>query len=210
MGRSAEQGWLKDAGRSTWLSGWTSTSFRGDTQDRRAGVFALGDNKKGLGLDVCTTGLTVIMAVDKFVPEHRDQAATLSIQLLLRACNTARGATPPTVDQIACLTRSPEDRKVAVQGRMRFLLHRHAARVIVLAWSFGLRFKHMQRFTPSIDETDPEGVMAGRPSLAKDGDPPDVFAPAMDLLGKVGLVCGFCDRKCEVVTKRRRQSRDLR
>ena len=119
-------------------------------------------------------------------------------------------ATPSTEDEFECFAQSPEDLKVALRDRMRLLLHRHAARVIVLAWSFGLRFKHMQRFTPSIDETDPEGVMAGRPSLAKDGDPPDVFAPAMDLLGKVGLVCGFCDRKCEVVTKRRRQSRDLR
>ena len=35
------------------------------------------------------------MAVDKFVPEHRSQAATLPVQLLLRACNAARVATPP-------------------------------------------------------------------------------------------------------------------
>ena len=42
MGWSAEQGWLKDAGRSTWLSGWTSTSLRGDTRDRQQGHRILG------------------------------------------------------------------------------------------------------------------------------------------------------------------------
>ena len=42
MGWSAAQGWLKDVGRSTWLSGRTSTSFRGDTRDRQQGRRILG------------------------------------------------------------------------------------------------------------------------------------------------------------------------
>ena len=42
MGRSAEQGRLKDVGRSTWLSGWASTSFRGATRDRQQGRGILG------------------------------------------------------------------------------------------------------------------------------------------------------------------------
>ena len=42
MGRSAEQGRLKDVGRSTWLSGWVSTSFRGATRDRQQGRRILG------------------------------------------------------------------------------------------------------------------------------------------------------------------------
>ena len=154
-----------------------------------AGIFALGDKKKGLGLDICTDGLIVIMAVDKFVPKHRDQAATLPVQLLLRACNAARVTTPFSEHEFALLANggssSPEELAESLKKRMRVLLHRHTARVIVLAWSFGLRFKHMQRFTPCVDEADPGGVMAGRTSLAKDGEPLDVFAPAMDLLGKI-------------------------
>ena len=74
-----------------------------------AGIFALGDDKKGLGLDICTDGLIVTMAVAKFVPEHRNQAATLPIQLLLRACNAARVATPPGEYEFQCFAQSPEE-----------------------------------------------------------------------------------------------------
>ena len=42
MGWSTAHGWLKDVGRSTWLGGRTSTSFRGDTRDRQQGRRILG------------------------------------------------------------------------------------------------------------------------------------------------------------------------
>ena len=46
MGRSAEQGRLKDVGRSTWLSGWVSTSFREVTRDRQQGRRIVGKGRR--------------------------------------------------------------------------------------------------------------------------------------------------------------------
>ena len=147
-----------------------------------AGLFALASKEKGLGMDISILGIVVVNAVEKFIPQHRDQAATAPIAQMVAACRAARAELP------AYVARKGEVASTALKQhrlyRLQASLRRHAARVVVLAWVFGLRFKHMQRFRPSIDEVDPENVIAGRASLAKDGEPLDVFAPAMDLLGK--------------------------
>ena len=156
-----------------------------------AGLYALASTEKGLGMDITIAGIVVVNAVEKFVPAHRDQAATAPIALMVAACRTARMELPPYV---ARRNEVPSAALTALRlRRLRATLQRHTARVVVLAWTFGLRFKHMQRFTPLIDEFDPDNVIAGRASLAKDGEPLDVFAPAMDLLGKFSWFNDFVD-----------------
>ena len=120
-------------------------------------------------------------AVAKFVPGLRSQAATLPIFWLIRACRAARKDLPPQPGP-----RCPTKRRAELAAaRLRAMLTRHAARIVVLAWSFGLRFVHMQRFTPARDELEPSAVMTGTTSLAKDGAPLTVFCPAIDVLGPI-------------------------
>ena len=156
-----------------------------------AGLYALANAEKGLGMEISIAGIVVIHAVEKFVPAHRDQAATAPIALMVAACRTARMELP----QFVARRDEVPSKALAVLRlrRLRATLQRHTARVVVLAWTFGLRFKHMQRFTPLIDEVDPDNVIAGRASLAKDGEPLDVFAPAMDLLGKFSWFGDFVE-----------------
>ena len=156
-----------------------------------AGLFALADEKKGLGMDITITGIVAIHAVEKFVPEHREQAATMPVAQMVAVCRTARAPLP---HRVAHQTSDPGPALAAYRLQLlQATLRRYTARVVVLAWVFGLRFKHMQRFTPLADDVDPEGVISGRASLAKDGEPLAVFAPAMDILGAFSWFGEFLD-----------------
>lgn len=156
-----------------------------------AGLFALASDEKGLGMDITITGIVAIHAVEKFVPEHREQAATMPVAQMVAVCRTAR---TPLPHRVARQTSNPGPALAAFRLQLlQATLRRYTARVVVLAWVFGLRFRHMQRFTPAADDVDPEGVISGWASLAKDGEPLQVFAPAMDILGAFSWFGEFLD-----------------